>query len=394
MAKKILIVYPEMMMGGSTTSLLNLLNEMNYNKYDVSIAFRKKRGNLFKYIPYNVKILPSLDRFPDNIIGKILKFFLLLFSKNFYLAIYHKIKKNKTTFEQVSAYNQVFLCRKIKEKYDVVISFLELFANAYVNSNKVKAEKKISWIHIDYKIAGFDIKYDFKSLKKSNYIAFVSLICLEHFKELAPELSNKLIVVENIVSFNLIQNKANEHLNDEKILGIINKNCIKLLTVCRLSTNTKGLDRIFNIIKKLKNNQKDVLWCIIGGGEDDEFTKLYEKFEYKDSLILLGEKINPFPYFKYFDAFVLTSRFEGKPMVVTEALMLGLPVICTNYSSANEQIISGTDGFIVNNDEESLYFKIDEIINNTNILVQMKKHLSTKKYSIENELINIEKIID
>ena len=391
--KKILFIYPEMMMGGSTTSLVNLLNEFNYEKYEVDIAFRKKRGILLKHIPSQINVLPQLDKYGDNFFSKLIKVFILIFSIKFYISLFYKyIKHDETAYNQLAAYNQVLFCKKIKKEYDVVIGFLEGFSNIYANSRKVKAKKRINWIHIDYQKAGFNIKYDYSYLKKADKIVFVSEICKEHFREVANVFSDKLCVIENIISYKLIKNREKEYTVSNDLLKEFNG--LKLLTVCRLTTNTKGLDRILNISKSLYENGYKFKWCIIGGNPDTEFKKIYNYFPYKDNVVLLGEMSNPFPYFEYFDIFVLSSRFEGKPMVVTEALMLNLPVICAEYSSASGQIISGKEGLIVENDEKALKNAIESVLINKSIIEGWKSNLINKIYSFDYIISSLEELLD
>ena len=390
MKKKILFVYPEFMVGGSTTSLINLLNEIDYKKYEVDLALRKKRGLLMKYIPQEVNLLDCLDPFSDNIFGKISKLFILLFSKRFYQFLYFKITKKTANANQVSALYQSMLCRKVKKKYDVAIGFLEGFSNAYVNSKKVSANKKVSWIHVDYAKAGFNIKYDYNTLLKSDVIAFVSETCLDNFAKLSPELKSKSVVVENVNSKKTLEIKSKEFVPE---ITNLNDSFFKILTVCRIDTNTKGIDRVFNILRKLINEKYNVQWAIIGGQPDKKFNELYEKFEYKNNLLLLGEKINPFPYYSLFDVFVLPSRFEGKPMAVGEALLLNLPVVVTHYSSANEQIKNGYNGIIVENDEYALYSKLKSLIDNYQLLINMRANLIKDNKCQNSEIGNFEKII-
>ena len=104
------------------------------------------------------------------------------------------------------------------------------------------------------------------------------------------------------------------------------------------------------------------------------------KEEYNlSNLILLGQKNNPFIYIKQADLFVLQSYYEGKPISVDEALILNVPVLVTNYVSAKEQVRSDY-GFIVENDEDSIYNKLDMILNQKELLLAKKDNLSKQDY--------------
>ena len=106
--------------------------------------------------------------------------------------------------------------------------------------------------------------------------------------------------------------------------------------------------------------------------------------------MLVGEKDNPYPYVKKADLFVLQSYYEGKPMVIDESIIIGTPVLVTDYNSAKEQV-SKNIGYIVENDENKIYEKIIEIIEDKKDLNAKKeylKNMNMKKYE------NIDKMIE
>ena len=69
---------------------------------------------------------------------------------------------------------------------------------------------------------------------------------------------------------------------------------------------------------------------------------------------MLGPKKNPYPYFKISDAFILSSEFEGYPVVFVESQILGLPIITTNVSDSKKEI-EGKYGLVVENSEKGVY---------------------------------------
>ncbi len=277
------------------------------------------------------------------------------------------------------AYAQISLSRKLEKKYDVAIGFIELWSDIYANTC-INADKRISWIHVDYEKAHYVPEIDVKNLEKSDRVVCVSEECLKIFKESFPKLKNKSVYIENILSKDYLIKKASKDEMDfnDTFEGL------KILTVCRLSIYTKGLDRAVNALKQLKSQGYKAKWYVIGTGVDEmELREQIKAAEMENDFILLGKKINPYPYFEFFDVFALPSRHEGKPMAITEAQILGLPVVVTEYASAKEQINNNVDGIIVPNNDESIYYGIKEILDNQDLLQKFRSNLSNRQFSNE-----------
>jgi glycosyltransferase involved in cell wall biosynthesis len=111
----------------------------------------------------------------------------------------------------------------------------------------------------------------------------------------------------------------------------------------------------------------------------------------QDIVIFVGSLKNPYPYLKLMDILFVPSRYEGKPMVVTEAQMLGVVPFVSEYSSAYEQIIPNVDGFIAENLENEIMQKLEGLMKDTDILNKVKKTLLSRDYSNQDE---IEKFYD
>lgn len=372
------------MLGGSTTSLISLLNSINYNKYEVDLILYKNRGEYFNDLPLEVNVLPEASIFStDSILNKCKKICRFILSGIFIEAfIYELIYKWKIGLNSqvVSKFHSKY-SRKLDRKYDVAIGYLELWADYYC-LQKVSAAKKIIWIHIDYLNAGFISSLDYKMFKKSDKIVCVSESCLINFNVKFPEFSNKSVVFENILSSRYIKKKAEE--KSEFDSNLIHFDGLKIVTVCRLSLHTKGLDRSIIAAKRLKEQGYNFNWVIVGDGEDRELLeKIIENESLKDRVFLIGEKKNPYPYIKQCDVFVMASRREGKPMAVSEAQILGLPIIITNYSSAKEQVKNGEDGIIVDNVDEGIYEGIKMVLDDPASIKKFKEQLSKRELSNE-----------
>ncbi len=380
MKQKLLFIYPEMMIGGSTTSLVALLNTIDYTRFEVDLVLYKKTGDLLNDIPGQVNLLPEACKYPENTFSARTKKALILLSKGYLTkAVYleWKYKKKLGLNLQIMAYAQAALSVKIEKEYDAAIGFLELWADVYLTSC-VKAKKKIGWIHVDYENAPYIPELDRDNFMKLDKIVCVSKVCLEHFNHAFPELKNKSLSIENILSSKYIKKKA----EDEAEMPIFNG--LKFMTVCMIYLQTKGLDRAVSAAARLRKDGYGFKWFLIGDGPDKEqLRKLIARNGLEDSFVLLGKKVNPYPYLKKSDAFVLTSRNEGKPISVTEAQILGVPLIVTNYSSASEQVLDGVEGLIAENSEEGIYRALKTVLDHPDKLKTFQQNLSKKEFGNE-----------
>ncbi|MGL5416433.1 MAG: glycosyltransferase [Clostridium sp.] len=351
MKKKILIAYPEWIVGGSTTSLIALLENFDYSKYDVDLAMYEE--SLKADIPKEVNIIKNIKHKGYLNICKIKNPIFIL--KQIILLLR---TKNEREREQILSRIQVMYSKKIEKEYDVAIGYLELWSHFYVYKN-VKAKQKIAWYHIDYKKSGYNKKFDVEYLQEFNKIIAVSKECSEILKSEFPNSRDKVSYIENFVSEKKILENSLEEIEE-----IISEDVFTILTVCRLDIQTKGIDRIIEISNNMRKKNLKFRWILIGGGIFiNEIKKSVLEKNLENHLLILGEKKNPYPYFKKANLFVLASRTEGNPMVILEAKLLKLPILTTEYGSAKNNIKEGIDGFVVPNDEGKLEVKLMEILN-------------------------------
>ncbi|MBO5099150.1 MAG: glycosyltransferase [Clostridia bacterium] len=385
MKKKILFVYMGMFIGGSTTSLLSLLNEIDYDKYDVDLLLYRNGEELEKYLPKQVNLLPQA--FIERPTWK--KILYSVMNGSLIKAFLKNLSVNKTIrpSDQLMAYVCATLCRKIETRYDAAIGFLEGWSNVFTNYY-INADKKINWIHIDYVKRGFFAEFDRECFKKADVIVTVAEDNLRIFNEQFPEYKGKTIYIENILTDILLKQRATEEI-DFKAEGDFN-----ILSVCRISLGHKGLDRGVKALKNLKDEGYSVKWYVLGDGPDREKLEgMIKENGLENEFILLGPTQNPYPYFKYFDIFALPSRFEGKPMAITEAQMLGLVPVVTEYASANEQIKNEKTGIVVENNDDAIYYGIKKVIDNPHLLESIRENLKKTNFSNGEVIQDIYKIL-
>lgn len=365
--KKILFFIPTLGGGGAEKVLVNLVNNIDKREYEVTIQtlfdYGVNRQNLNKDVKYKY-VFKKLFR------GNI--HFLKIFSPSF---LYK---------------------RMINEKYDIIVSFLEGPTTRIVSGCDDNHTKIISWIHTE-EIESFKKSYrNFKEMKnaylKYDMNVFVSKTIKEKFeKKMLINLMEKSCILKNVIDNNFIETKANELIEKDK------KNGNVLIVSCGRLIKLKGYDRLLRVHKRLlDNNIKNELWILGEGSERKKLEKYVMDNKLESSVTLLGYKENPYAYVKKADVYVCSSYIEGYNTSVIEAIILKKPIITTKCSGMDEILENGKYGLIVENDEDTLYNGVKEMILNVRFREKYKKlAIERKKYfSMENQLKEIYKIFE
>lgn len=348
--RKVLISSFDMEIGGVERSLISMLNNFDYSNNEVDLMLYSHTGDFMPMLNNKINLLNEIKQYSTfrKSIGETIKQGNLILSlirilSKFLAMINTKIKD----FSECGIYQMQLMWKyslpflpKLDKEYDVAISYLWPH---YFVAEKVQAKRKIAWIHTDYSTIETDIAIDLKMWSKFDYIMAVSEGCKNAFLKKYPSLKDKIKVMENITSPDFIISMVEENIEE----GIRNDNSFKLVSVARLSY-AKGIDNAVKALKILHNRGlTNIKWYVVGYGEDEDMIrKLIIENKLEDSFILLGKKINPYPYMKVCDMYVQPSRYEGKAVTVSEAQILGKPVIVTNYTTAKSQVRENIDGYI------------------------------------------------
>ena len=269
---------------------------------------------------------------------------------------------------------------KLDEQYDIAISYLWPH---YFVAQKVNAKKKIAWIHTDYSKIETDIELDLNMWNKFDYIIAVSEECKNAFLNKYPSLHNKIKVIENITSPDFIQRMSEENIEED--IHEVSK--FKLVSVARLSY-AKGIDNAVRALRILHDRGlNDIKWYIVGYGGDEELIRnLIKENDLEDSFILLGKKTNPYPYIKASDLYIQPSRYEGKAVTVTEAKILGKPIVITNYTTARSQVEHKFDGYITDLSVEGIANGIEKLYKDEKLREKLSYNCKNTDYSNAYEL--------
>ncbi len=390
--KKVLVVYHEMLVGGSTTSLLAFLNCVDKEKYEVDLQLYKNRGPLLNDIPDGVNLLPEAFMHQGKL-GNLVKKIKCVLTGALFKARREnkKIGKKGYSGQVMAEFQAKHLSRKAKKKYDFAIGFLESWPDRYI-AYKVKADKKIGWMHNTFANIAAIPQLELDWMQRVDKIIFVADNCTEDFKNAMPEMADKAETVYNITDSSLIKKRADLVPQDDQGFNLMSaSDCFKIITVCRMSIYHKGLDRAVWCAKKLKDSGKKFIWMIVGDGPDfDKVKSLIEENDVSEQVVMIGNRLNPLPFIRQADVFCMPSRYEGKPMVITESMILGTPPIVTEYLSAHEQIKTGVDGFVVENADYSVVDVLSKCIDNRELLLNMRENLLSNEYGNREYMKEIE----
>lgn len=398
MKKDILIIMPSMFIGGAERSLIGLLDSIDYTKYNVDLFLNRHEGEFMSLIPNKVNLLPKIDEYTtfDRPIKDI------LFSKNFKYGIARlkaklDVRKNIKSGNEGNVWSSmqfisnriVPLLPEIDKEYDLAINFLGI---SDILGQKVKAKKKLAWVHTDYSKLIPIKKFDIDTYSKVDYIVNVSEICEKQFLNIYPMLKNKSLIIENVLAEKFIISQSEQEIDDNNFIK--NEDEIKLLSIGRF-TDAKNFDNVPKICKHILQKGINVKWYIIGYGTDEAFIKnKIEQENMQDNVILLGKKENPYPYIKACDIYVQPSRYEGKAVSVREAQILNKPVIITNFETSKSQLTDGFDGIIVPMDNDHCAEGIYKVIKDKELQQRLIDNTKITDYTNKQELEKIYALLE
>ncbi|MEG0366575.1 MAG: glycosyltransferase, partial [Coprobacillus sp.] len=163
----------------------------------------------------------------------------------------------------------------------------------------------------------------------------------------------------------------------------------------------KGYERLITVAASVLKNHNNWKWEVYGEGDDqykEKINALIAAEGLQGKIMLMGNTMDILSKYQNSKICVLTSRFEGLPMVLLEALSCGLPVVSFDIETGpNEIIINGVNGYLVeDNHEKEMIDKIEQLIDNEDELVQMatNAHESISKFSKNKVLKQWNKLIE
>ena len=308
MKKKIAFFANKLGIGGIGRAIINYVNMLDKEKYDITLFLNKKEGMYLNEVDKNVKIVNlNISDSKNAIFRKII---------NTYKLLYYKIKYNN--------------------KFDFAANFHTTIKAGAILA-KYFSKNNAFWFHGEYFYTQEEANAFFKHTTVDKYekVVFVSYHSKEIYEKYAKDKNQKLYVINNPINYEEIIKKSEVDLNLKK------KNKI-LLNVGRHEEAAKNLSLLIKTTAKLIEEKYQFELWLVGIGKDTDFYKKMVKDLNIDSHVkFLGEQSNVFPYYKIADAVILSSIMEGNPVVYLEAKILNKPIISTDIADARSEL----DGF-------------------------------------------------
>ena len=383
--KKVLIVVHDMRMGGVQKSLLSFLQCFAQSAYadqcELHLLIQEPAGKLLQQIPDCIRFVPPSK--PLRWLGSSMSAELVCrhFSWTGLLGKLAWIVKKKLGLfpQQLNSSQRLWSCWKelvpqLEEAYDVVLSYQDGCSNYYA-IDKVKAAKKVLWMHNEYQKQGYDAAFDHPFYERADGIVTISENCRTCLEKEFPAMRDKIKVLENITTLESVLQKADEEVRD----AFVDDQRFGILSVGRLN-NQKGFDIAISAAKCLKDAGRQFHWVVIGDGP--EHACLQEQINtlgVSDCFQLLGAKENPYPYMKGCDLLVQPSRFEGKSIVLDEAKLLCKPIVVTNYTTVGASITHGVDGWVVDMTPEAVCAGIAYMMDHPDVSAGFSTYLAQQK---------------
>lgn len=343
---KILFVIHDLSVGGAEKVLINLVNNMDKKKFDITVMALFGGGVNEQFLNKDIRLI-NCHKKPFRANSHLMKFF--------------------TPRQLYRNY--------IKEHYNIIVSYLEGPSARIVSGCDDFNTKLISWIHIEQKTKE-QAAISFRSYEESLrcYSRFDRIICVSNtvkqdFIGIYP-LKKPVEVLYNTNESMQILDLSEESVPEE----IFSWKEIKLVGVGKIVPN-KGFDRLARVHKRLKDDGYPIHTYILGiGPQQGEIEQFLQNNSLTDSFTFLGYQTNPYKYVAKCNLFICSSFAEGFSTATTEALIVGTPVCTVEVSGMKEMLGKNNEfGIIVENNEDALYLGIKKLMDNPELLNHYRK---------------------
>ncbi len=355
----ILIQIPQLIFGGAEKVLVNFANDLVSRGHKVEVLETYEKGLLRDQFDPRVTFSAICSD---------------AYTKKYY-ASPAQVKKaplliGKWLFSKVVGYRRHAerLAAKHYEtrSYDVAINYLEIEPPTFLLDH-IRAKKYLQWIHIDVENLSDPQKLDpyVSGWSRMDGIVCVSQVAVDSFCARYPALADKVHLIYNFYDTEDILRKGGEPYTFEGLRPV-------LLSVGRMTEQKKYL-RFLDVLARLRDEGLDFSWYVLGDGiQRRQIEEKIHALELSDRVYLHGLTDNPYKYMKNCDLFVLPSGWEGFPTVTVEAKILGCPILATDVSGIQEQLIHGQTGWIVDNDEEAICHGLRQLLSVPGLLDMLR----------------------
>lgn len=367
--KKVLFCINTLSRAGAETALLELLGRMQDADCKIDLYVITGMGELSNRLPGYVTLL-NQDYSTESVLGeagrkqltgRVLKAFfrrgnglrlLPYLMKNAALMLRNgKLRKDKLSYRLLAQSGE-----ENRTEYDLAVAFLE-GGSAYYAADRVKAKRKIAFIHVDYALAGYSRELDLGCYEAFDRIYAVSEEVKKSFLSVYPEYEAKTDIFENLFSAENVREQSLEEGGFEDAFD-----GKRILTVARLVPQ-KALEVSVEACSLLKHAGIHCRWYVLGEGESrSKLERQIKDLGLEQDFVLLGRKENPYPYMRQADLCVQASAFEGKSIAVREEMALGRCVLVSDTNGSRELIKNLENGLVCDFTSQAIYEKIKHIL--------------------------------
>lgn len=378
--KKVLFINGHLNAGGCERSLVDVLKHLDYNRYQVDLLLLEELGDYAGEIPKEVKVhVQSLNNAFGSMLGCIKK---AIRKKDCFSLLFRVVYLLSTKVSVRFLCMARVLFPDLQKEYDVVIAYrpgicTDLAAYTF------KGKRKISWWHHgEMHYATDAIKQLKKAYEKMGKVVAVSKCSAELLKQTFPEISDKLVIIPNMICPEELKQKATQaHIAKDM------EDVLKFVTVGRMSPE-KNMCFCTEIAKELKKKRTAFKWYIIGDGEQyTELEKKVAEYDLHREVVLLGKLENPYAYIQMADIMLHPSLVESQGITVLESMALGTGVIAVASAGVKEFLVSGGNGYLVEPDTTEVIQLVEKLCKNPSLKEQITKAAKQTTKLFESEQI-------
>ena len=368
MKKKILFLVHDLGSGGAEKVLVNLVNNLDREKFDISVTVLFGGGVNEQYLKDDIR----------------------------FRAVFRRVIPGNSRWMKLFSPKQLHrMC--VKEHYDIEVSYLEGPSARVISGCLDSSTKTVSWIHTNF-TSEKDFEKSFRSIEEARhcYQEFDRVIAVSQtVRDTFLSISKSNITVE--VLYNTVESERIISLSKESVDDVVFKNHVRLIAIGTLKP-VKGFDRLLRIAKKLFENGYKFQLLILGDGpQKEEFNRFISRNGLSEIVQLIGYKSNPFKYLSRSDVFVCSSITEGFSTAATEALIVGTPVCTVDVSGMREMLGDNNEyGIITDNTDDALYGGLKNLLDNPSLIEHYKKKAVERGriFSTESSVHAFERMID
>ncbi len=368
--KKILFLVRSLDVGGVNVSLIDFLNLLNDDNFIIVVGVQTKENNILENrVPKWARVVYYLESNSHLFNSIIIKRRDYKYWKktNFYKAVFFKF------FNQFEKIRNIYRIKKLGY-FDYAVAFHQGFAS-HILAHYVKAKIKYFWLHSsnipdDCKEKDFD---------KANKI----VLCVPQQLKMLCDSWN--LNKKNISVIPPILNDANL-FSLASIKREFQCDVKYLCSVCRLSKE-KGLANIIETSLSLIKSGIVFRWYVVGDGPlRRQFENDIKNNGLANTVILLGESLNPYPFINGCFVFVSTSSLETFGVSIAEAKLLKKVIVGTDTFAMNYHVANGVNGFIVS-DPKELSSKLYQLFTDAYLWEKMRIACDNYDYTKDKEMI-------